>query len=237
MPIKPLFFRVKGRQRGKNCRETFLKGTGQKAEKRTVEKEEQKMDKYLIVGLGNPDKEYELTRHNMGYRIVDNFLDKINEGSENKTKFCSDRYAWVAKIKLKGRPVILIKPTTYMNLSGKAVRYWLEKENVSIENMLIIVDDLALPLGTLRMRYKGSDGGHNGLKNIIELLGTTSFNRLRFGIGNEFNKGGQIDFVLGELSEDEQKIVSPQIDKTSELIRDFVTIGMEKTMSIFNKTK
>lgn len=192
------------------------------------------MEKYLIVGLGNPDKEYEGTRHNIGYRVVDNYLQKINEKQEEKFSFTSDRYAFMCKSKLKGRIVILLKPTTYMNLSGKAIRYWLEKEKIPMENMLIIVDDLAIPLGSLRLRYKGSDGGHNGLKNIIELLGTSSFNRLRFGIGSDFHRGGQIDFVLGTLSQEEEEVVAPQVEKTFEIIKSFVLIGMEKTMSQFN---
>ncbi len=192
------------------------------------------MEKYLIVGLGNPDREYDGTRHNIGYRVLDNYLQKINETQEEKLSFSLDRYAFVCKTRLKGRTVVLIKPTTYMNLSGKAIRYWLEKEKIAMENMLIVVDDLAIPLGTLRLRYKGSDGGHNGLKNIIELLNTSSFNRLRFGIGNDFSKGGQIDFVLGKLSEEEEKTVQPQIDKTFEIIKSFVLVGMEKTMSQFN---
>ncbi|MDO5760432.1 MAG: aminoacyl-tRNA hydrolase, partial [Bacteroidota bacterium] len=154
------------------------------------------MEKYLIVGLGNPDKEYENTRHNIGYEIVEHYLKFVNENREEKFAFSSDRYGFVAKTKLKGRQVFLLKPTTYMNLSGKAVRYWLEKEKINIKNTLIIVDDLALPLGSIRLRYKGSDGGHNGLKNIIELLGTSNFNRLRFGIGSDFHKGEQVDFVL-----------------------------------------
>ena len=193
------------------------------------------MDKFLIVGLGNPDKEYENTRHNIGCDILDYYLKKINENTEEKIAFTSERYAFLAKTKLKGRQVCLIKPTTYMNLSGKAIRYWLDKEKISVKNMLIIVDDLALPLGSIRLRYKGSDGGHNGLKHIIETLQTSSFNRLRFGIGNDFHKGGQVDFVLGKFSHQEQQIINPQIDETSEIIKSFVLLGMEKTMSTFNK--
>lgn len=195
---------------------------------------EKLMEKYLIVGLGNPDKEYENTRHNIGYDVLDNYLKVVNENTEEKSIFKSDRYAFVAKTKLKGRQVFLIKPTTYMNLSGKAVRYWLEKEKIKVENTLVIVDDLALPLGSIRLRYKGSDGGHNGLKNIIETLGTTAFNRLRFGIGNDFHKGAQVDFVLGKFSNEEEQIIKPQINKTSEIIKSFVLMGMEKTMSNFN---
>ncbi|MBQ9254650.1 MAG: aminoacyl-tRNA hydrolase [Bacteroidales bacterium] len=191
--------------------------------------------KYLIVGLGNPEKEYDSTRHNIGFSVLDNYLQKINEKTENKYSFSSDRYAFKAETKLMGRQVILIKPTTYMNLSGKAVRYWLDKENIPLENMLIVVDDLALDLGTIRLRLKGSDGGHNGLKNIIELIQTTNFNRLRFGIGSNFSKGYQIDFVLGKFTEEETKIITPQIEKTFDIIKSFVMVGMDKTMNMYNK--
>ncbi|MCF0211071.1 MAG: aminoacyl-tRNA hydrolase [Bacteroidales bacterium] len=191
--------------------------------------------KYLIIGLGNPDKEYDGTRHNIGFRVLDNYLEKINATTDNKVSFVSDRYAFKAETKLKGRQVILIKPTTYMNLSGKAVRYWLDKENVPLENMLIVVDDLALDLGAIRLRLKGSDGGHNGLKNIIELINTSTFNRLRFGIGSDFHKGQQVDFVLGKLSQEEEDIVAPQIEKTFDIIKNFVLVGMDKTMNMFNK--
>ncbi|MCH3924175.1 MAG: aminoacyl-tRNA hydrolase [Bacteroidales bacterium] len=190
--------------------------------------------KYLIVGLGNPDKEYDGTRHNIGYRVVDSYLDKLNQTSNEKYSFSTDRYAFKCETKLMGRQVILIKPTTYMNLSGKAVRYWLDKEKIPVENLFIIVDDLALELGTIRLRLKGSDGGHNGLKNIIEMINTTTFNRMRFGIGNDFRKGGQIDFVLGKLNEEEEAIVKPQIDKTFDIIKSFVMIGMDKTMNKYN---
>ena len=129
----------------------------------------------------------------------------------------------------------MIKPATYMNLSGKAIRYWLDKENIPLENLFIIVDDLALPLGTLRLRYKGSDGGHNGLKNIIEILGTGNFNRMRFGIGNDFHRGEQIDFVLGKFSEEEMNVLQPQISKIYDIIKSFVMVGMDKTMNIYNR--
>jgi PTH1 family peptidyl-tRNA hydrolase len=191
--------------------------------------------KYLIVGLGNPDKEYFGTRHNIGYRVVDNYLNKLNIETGNSYKFETDRYAFRAETKYKGRQVILIEPTTYMNLSGKAVRYWLDKEKVPIENLFVVVDDLALELGTIRLRLKGSDGGHNGLKNIIELLNTTTFNRMRFGIGSDFRRGGQIDFVLGKLSEEQEAIVSPQVEKTYDIINSFILVGMDKTMNLYNK--
>lgn len=192
------------------------------------------MGKYLIVGLGNPDKEYDGTRHNIGYRVVDNLVRLINEKSGENYKFSSDRYAFKCEAKLMGRQLIIIKPTTYMNLSGKAVRYWLDKENIDIQNMFIIVDDLALPVGSLRLRYKGADGGHNGLKNIIEMIGTTQFNRMRVGLGNDFSKGRQVEFVLGKFSEEEEKILAPQIDKIYDIIKTFVVMGMEKTMNIYN---
>ena len=193
------------------------------------------MNKYLIVGLGNPDKEYDNTRHNIGYAVVDSLIAQINEKSNQNYSFTSDRYAFVCQAKMMGRPLIVIKPTTYMNLSGKAVRYWLEKENIPIENLFIVVDDLALPLGTLRLRYKGADGGHNGLKNIIEILGTSAFNRMRFGIGNDFHKGEQIDFVLGKFSAEEEEIIAPQIKKIYDIIKSFVMSGMDKTMNLYNK--
>lgn len=200
------------------------------------------MDKYLIVGLGNPDKEYDNTRHNIGYMVVDELIRQINDknskndsANNKEAKFSSDRYAYKCETKIMGRQLIVIKPTTYMNLSGKAIRYWLDKENIPIENLFIIVDDLALPLGTMRLRYKGSDGGHNGLKNIIEILGTSAFNRMRFGIGSDFHKGEQIDFVLGKFSEEEMGLLKPYITKIYDIIKSFVMVGMDKTMNLYNK--
>lgn len=200
------------------------------------------MNKYLIVGLGNPDKEYDNTRHNIGYRTADELIKQINDKNSAKQEnnatvysFRQDRYAFVCETKIMGRQVVVIKPTTYMNLSGKAVRYWLSKENIPLENMLVIVDDLALPVGTLRLRYKGADGGHNGLKNIIEILQTNAFNRMRFGIGNDFSRGEQIDFVLGKFSEDEEKIIAPQTEKIYDIVKSFVTVGMDRTMNAYNK--
>ena len=193
------------------------------------------MGKYLIVGLGNPDKEYDNTRHNIGYRVVDSLIRQINEKNNQSYEFKTDRYAFKCDAKLMGRQVVVIKPTTYMNLSGKAVRYWLDKENIPIDNLFIIVDDLALPLGTLRLRYKGADGGHNGLKNIIEILATSAFNRMRFGIGSDFHKGGQIDFVLGKFSEQEEEIIKPKVEKIYDIMKSFVVLGMEKTMNQYNK--
>ncbi len=192
--------------------------------------------KYLIVGLGNPGEEYEQTRHNIGYMALDRFVKTINE--ENPANSCSfsiDRHAYVAQTKVKGRSLVLVKPTTFMNLSGKAVKYWLDKEKIPVENMLIIVDDLALDLGAIRLRMGGSDGGHNGLKDIIASLGHNKFNRLRFGIGNNFARGRQIDFVLGKIEGEDWKVVDEKLNTCCDIIKSFVTIGMDRTMNLFNR--
>lgn len=184
--------------------------------------------KYLIVGLGNIGEKYQHTRHNIGFQVVDHFIDS------EKESFKSDRLAFVHYKKFKGKTLVLCKPTTYMNLSGRAVNYWLQKEKIPIENLLIIVDDLALPFGTIRIKKKGSDAGHNGLIDIIETLGHSNFNRMRFGIGNEFSRGGQVDFVLGEWDEDENKMLPERLDKMCEAIKSFVSIGIDRTMNYFN---
>lgn len=192
--------------------------------------------KYLIVGLGNPGEEYGQTRHNIGYMALDRFVKTINE--ENPANSCSfsiDRHAYVAQTKVKGRSLVLVKPTTFMNLSGKAVKYWLDKEKIPVENMLIIVDDLALDLGAIRLRMGGSDGGHNGLKDIIALLGHNKFNRLRFGIGNNFARGRQIDFVLGKIEGEDWNVVDEKLNTCCDIIKSFVTIGMDRTMNLFNR--
>ena len=192
--------------------------------------------KYLIVGLGNPGEEYEQTRHNIGYMALDRFVKTINE--ENPANSCSfsiDRHAYVAQTKVKGRSLVLVKPTTFMNLSGKAVKYWLDKEKIPIENMLIIVDDLALDLGAIRLRMGGSDGGHNGLKDIIASLGHNEFDRLRFGIGNNFARGRQIDFVLGKIEGEDWNVVDEKLNTCCDIIKSFVTIGMDRTMNLFNR--
>lgn len=192
--------------------------------------------KYLIVGLGNPGEEYEQTRHNIGYMALDRFVKTINE--ENPANSCSfsiDRHAYVAQTKVKGRSLVLVKPTTFMNLSGKAVKYWLDKEKIPVENMLIIVDDLALDLGAIRLRMGGSDGGHNGLKDIISSLGHNKFNRLRFGIGNNFARGRQIDFVLGKIEGEDWNVVDEKLNTCCDIIKSFVTIGMDRTMNLFNR--
>ncbi len=184
--------------------------------------------KYLIVGLGNIGREYENTRHNIGFMVLDELAKK------NDASFEIDRLAFKTEIKHKGRTIHLIKPTTYMNLSGKAVRSWMNELKIPLENVLIVVDELALPLGTLRMRTKGSSAGHNGLKNIEELLQTSKYPRLRFGIGDEFSKGKQIDYVLGQFTPDEQIDLPTLIDKSCEMILSFASIGAQRTMNQFN---
>ena len=192
--------------------------------------------KYLIVGLGNPGEEYEQTRHNIGYMALDRFVKTINEETlANSCSFSIDRHAYVAQTKVKGRSLVLVKPTTFMNLSGKAVKYWLDKEKIPVENMLIIVDDLALDLGAIRLRMGGSDGGHNGLKDIIASLGHNKFNRLRFGIGNNFARGRQIDFVLGKIEGEDWNVVDEKLNTCCDIIKSFVTIGMDRTMNLFNR--
>jgi len=187
--------------------------------------------KYLIAGLGNPGKEYENTRHNIGFKILDALADASN------IVFSDERYGWVTEYKFKSRTFVLLKPSTYMNLSGKAVNYWLQKENISIENLLVAVDDLALPLGSLRLRAKGGDAGHNGLKNITEVLGTQDYARLRFGIGDNFRQGQQVDYVLGEWDKEEKLELPALIDSSIEIIKSFGTIGIAQTMTFFNKRK
>lgn len=185
--------------------------------------------KYLIAGLGNIGKEYEHTRHNIGFDVVTAFVFK-HEGS-----FRLDRLAEVAEVKVKGKKFVCIKPTTYMNLSGKAFKYWLDKEKVPLENTLTILDDIALPLAKIRLRPSGSDGGHNGLKDIQATLGTVNYPKLRFGIGNNYPKGMQADFVLGKWFPEEKKIVLNKINKSIEIIESFAFAGIEKTMSEVNK--
>jgi peptidyl-tRNA hydrolase, PTH1 family len=184
--------------------------------------------KYLIVGLGNIGEEYKHTRHNIGFDVVDAFVAK------HGGTFKSDRLADMAECKWKGRVFIVIKPTTYMNLSGKAVKYWMDKEKVPLENIFVIVDDLALPLDKVRIRQGGSDAGQNGLKNIQELLGTNQYPRLRFGIGNDYPKGRQVDFVLGKWPDEEWKVVTAKIEKCVEIIESVATIGIERTMNKYN---
>ncbi|MDO5446380.1 MAG: aminoacyl-tRNA hydrolase [Prevotellaceae bacterium] len=186
------------------------------------------MEKYLIVGLGNPGDEYANTRHNTGYIILDAFAKASNIVFEDK------RYGYVAKASVKGRQVFLLKPTTYMNLSGNAVRYWLNKENINPDNMLIIVDDVALPVGAFRLRKSGSAGGHNGLGNIESVLCSQQYSRLRVGIGNDYPVGTQIQHVLGAFSEEEMKELAPTIEMAGDIIKSFVLCGIYFTMNQFN---
>lgn len=186
------------------------------------------MSKYLIAGLGNIGAEYELTRHNIGFLTLDRMAEQ--EG----LNFEHDRHAFVVEYKFKGRTVTLIKPTTYMNLSGKAINYWLQQLKIPVGNLLVVTDDIALPLGKLRMRPKGSDAGHNGLKNIHQMLGSTEYPRLRFGIGDHFHKGHQIEYVLGRFTQQEFEELPFTMDKAIEMIKGFCTIGIEKTMSQYN---
>lgn len=186
------------------------------------------MSKFLIVGLGNIGEEYEDTRHNIGFTILDT-IAKVND-----LKFSADKLASVAAFKFKGKNLILIKPSTYMNLSGKAVNYWLQAEKIPRENLLVLTDDLALPFGSVRMKGKGSDGGHNGLKSVQETLATSEYARLRFGVGSEFSKGKQVDYVLGKWNAEEKKGLEPRVTLAIEMIQGFACIGLQRTMSAYN---
>lgn len=185
--------------------------------------------KYLIVGLGNIGAEYQHTRHNIGFDVADALARK------HGVSFRSDRLADVAEIRWKGRILVVIKPTTYMNLSGKAVKYWMDKEKIPVENVLVILDELALPLEVLRLRPGGSDAGHNGLKSIQEAIATNQYPRLRFGIGNDYPKGRQVDYVLGKWSSKEEPVVLQKTDKCVEIIESFASIGLERSMNNYNK--
>ena len=185
--------------------------------------------KYLIIGLGNPGEKYENSRHNIGFKV----LDKI--ASLSNISFSTDKLADVALLKHKGRHLVLLKPNTFMNLSGKAVNYWMQKEKVSVDNILVVSDDIDLPFSTIRLRAKGSDGGHNGLKNIIEVLESTSFPRMRFGIGSEFSKGRQSDYVLGNWSDEETNLLDEKMESSVKIILSFTTIGINQTMNDFNR--
>ncbi|WP_445737909.1 aminoacyl-tRNA hydrolase [Mariniflexile sp.] len=186
------------------------------------------MKKFLIVGLGNIGKQYANTRHNIGFKILDHFASQ-----ENLT-FETQKLGDVTTFKLKGRTFIFLKPSTYMNLSGKAVLYWLTKENIPLENLLIVTDDLNLSFGSIRVKTKGSDGGHNGLKDIQDKLNTTNYNRFRFGISDAFNKGQQIDYVLGEWTDEENQKLKERLEKSVELIKSFGMAGIHITMNGFN---
>ncbi|WP_034042154.1 aminoacyl-tRNA hydrolase [Wocania ichthyoenteri] len=186
------------------------------------------MKKYLIVGLGNIGEKYQNTRHNIGFKVLDYFANKEN------LVFETQKLGDITTYKLKGRTFIFLKPNTYMNLSGKAVQYWLIKEKIPLENVLVITDDLNLPFGSIRLKTKGSDGGHNGLKDIQDKLNTTKYNRFRFGISDTFSKGRQVDYVLGEWTEDENEKLTERLNKSVELIKSFVLAGINNTMNTFN---
>lgn len=189
------------------------------------------MDKYLIVGLGNVGDEYDKTRHNAGFMVLDAFAKASNIVFEDK------RYGFVAETSVKGRKLILLKPSTFMNFSGNAVRYWLNKENIDVNRMLVIVDDLALPLGALRLKPSGSNAGHNGLGNIQSVLGTEQYCRLRVGIGNDFPRGMQVQWVLGKFDDEDMKVLEPKIETACEIIKSFVLAGVNLTMNAYNKKK
>jgi peptidyl-tRNA hydrolase, PTH1 family len=184
--------------------------------------------KFLIAGLGNPGVEYQNTRHNIGYQVLDSLIE------DSGTSFSDKRYAWYAQIKYKGRILCLIKPTTYMNLSGRSIDYYMKKEKIPIENLIVIVDDIALPPGKIRIKAKGGSGGHNGLSHISDILGTDNYARLRFGIGDNYGYGSQSDFVLGEWTDEEKEIITPRIITAGDAIKSFSKLGIERTMNIYN---
>ena len=184
--------------------------------------------KYLIIGLGNKGEEYTETRHNIGFKVADKIAEAID------TTFKTANFGWLAEGKYKGRKVFVLKPDTYMNLSGNAVKFWMQKENIPLENIMVVTDDLALPFGSLRMRKKGSDAGHNGLKNIQEVLHTQEYARLRFGISSEFDKGKQVDYVLGKWSEEEQEKLPERIEMFSKAALSFVFAGINNAMNTYN---
>ena len=188
------------------------------------------MKKFLVVGLGNVGEEYAETRHNIGFKILDSL--SVEEDFTFETAKLGD----VGTFKVKGRSIICLKPSTYMNRSGKAVKYWMDKENIPLENVLIITDDINLSFGTIRLKTKGSDGGHNGLKDIQQYLLTTNYNRLRFGVGSDFGKGKQIDYVLGEWNQEEKDTLIERYERVNALIRSFVLSGVNRTMNEYNGT-
>lgn len=184
--------------------------------------------KYLFVGLGNPGAKYEATRHNIGFKVLEELARELGG------TFISQKVADVAEVKYKGRTLILVKPTTYMNLSGKAVNYYLQQQKILKENMVVVTDDLALPFGKLRMKGKGSDGGHNGLKDIQATINSTEYCRLRFGVGSDFHKGQQVDYVLGEWSKEERELLTERIGIAVEFLKSYSTVGIELTMTNWN---
>ncbi len=186
------------------------------------------MAKFLIVGLGNPGSEYAETRHNVGFKVLDALA------GESNTAFTGGRYAENCTVRVRGNVVVMIKPQTYMNLSGKAVRYWMQAEKVPLENVLVVVDDIALPFGKLRLRARGSDGGHNGLHDIIWTLSDDGFPRMRFGVGGDFARGAQVDYVLGSWTPEERAALPELVGRACDAVKSFVTVGIERTMNQFN---
>mgnify|MGYP000633911109 CR=1 FL=1 len=193
-----------------------------------VETKEELMKKFLIVGLGNIGEKYLNTRHNIGFKV----LDEVAE--EHKVSFETEKLGDVANFRFKGRTFILLKPSTFMNLSGKAVKYWMEKEKIAIENILVVTDDLNIDFGTIRIKGKGSDGGHNGLKDIQEKLNTNKYPRFRFGVGGNYSKGRQVDFVLGEWNKEETSLLVERLPTSAKIITSFGTAGLANTMNTFN---
>lgn len=184
--------------------------------------------KYLIVGLGNIGSEYEGTRHNIGFRIADALAESVN------ASFSTERYGDIARARLKNKQLVILKPSTYMNLSGNAVRYWKEKENIPVENILVLVDDIALPFGAIRLKPQGSDAGHNGLKNIAQMLSSTAYPRLRFGLGNNYPRGCQIDFVLGHFTPEEREALPARVEIAVDAVKTFALAGLQTAMCDYN---
>ncbi|REH56384.1 peptidyl-tRNA hydrolase [Tenacibaculum gallaicum] len=207
---------------------TFLKRLFGFSTKQLTEKENNSMKKFLIVGLGNIGEKYANTRHNIGFKIVDAFV------KEYESSFETEKLGDIAKLKIKGKTVIVLKPSTYMNLSGKAVKYWMQKENIQVENLLIITDDLNIDFGKIRIKGKGSSGGHNGLKDIQDKFNTGAYPRFRFGVGAEYSKGRQVDYVLGEWDSDEESAMIERIPFSVKAVTSFITAGLANTMNEFN---
>lgn len=206
---------------------SFLLPSSANTEEKTGH-EEPAIMKYLIVGLGNIGNEYDGTRHNVGFRVVDALAEAQGATFQDK------RYGFICKTRVKNAELLLLKPSTYMNLSGNAVRYWMQQEKIAIENVLIIVDDLSLPVGAIRMKQNGSDAGHNGLKHIAQMLSTQNYNRLKFGIGNDFPRGGQVDFVLGKFSPEDNKAINEKVPVACDAIKAFALSGMQFAMCHYN---
>ena len=206
---------------------SFLLPSSANTEEKTGHEEPATM-KYLIVGLGNIGDEYRGTRHNVGFRVVDALAEAQGATFQDK------RYGFVCKTRVKNAELLLLKPSTYMNLSGNAVRYWMQQEKIPVENVLIIVDDLSLPVGAIRMKQNGSDAGHNGLKHIAQMLSTQNYNRLKFGIGNDFPRGGQVDFVLGKFSPEDNKAINEKVPVACDAIKAFALSGMQFAMCHYN---